>query len=84
MKLADRIRDHAIKNYIEPARKKQRSIVMISAREIHDGLKLTSRFPAVCSALDTDKFKEQARIIEQTREGPNQSSTVIWKFEILP
>lgn len=83
MSQAERIRDHVIQKYIEPARKSGRNTVKVTAKDVHTALGLNSRYPNVCNALDGDKFKARARIIIRTRSGPKQSSTVSWVYEIL-
>ena len=80
---ADRIRYYVLKNYIEPARQRGDSTVRVRASEVHAGLGLKGRFPSVCSALDGDKFLEQAKVTLVQRSGPLQSSTVEWVFNIM-
>ena len=80
MTLADNIRDYVILNIIEPARKDGKRMVTVNATDIHEALKLVSRYPAVCSALDANKFLEIAKITLINREGPKQSTTAKWTF----
>jgi 5-methylcytosine-specific restriction protein B len=82
MKQADQIHRYVLKTYIEPARQRGESSVRVRASEVHAGLGLKSRFPAVCSALDGNKFLEQAKVTLVQRSGPLQSSTVEWVFNI--
>ena len=82
MSLADQIRTHVIKAYVKPGRKAGNSTIKITAKEVHTDLGLKSRYPAVCSALDGDKFKDQADVMLRSRSGPQQSSTAAWIFEI--
>jgi len=83
MSLANQIRNHVIENVITPARQAGKATVTITAKDIHKELGLKRRYPAVCSALDGDIFKEQAGVIARSRSGPQQSSTVRWVFEII-
>jgi len=39
-----------------------------------------NRMPAICSALEAQKFQEQYRVILSSRSGPKQSSTAKWRF----
>ena len=80
MTTAEDIRRYAISQYILPARQRGQKTVTLTARAIHDGLSLDSRFPAVCDAIDGRKFAEAADIVLMSREGPPQSSTVTWHF----
>ena len=84
MRLADEIREFVKKNYIDPARKSGQQFVTVRASEIHEAMGLTERFPAVCSALDTDKFIDFASVVIHKRMGPPQSSSVVWTFDLLP
>ncbi|MDI6769432.1 MAG: hypothetical protein QMD04_07125 [Anaerolineales bacterium] len=82
MILADQIRQHVLKNYIELARKRGESTVRVRANDVHTALGLQHRFPAICSALDADNFLELARVTLVSRKGPKQSSTVEWVFAV--
>lgn len=82
MPQADKIRSYVLKNYIEPTRQRGESTVHVFASDVHAGLELESRFPAVCSALDADNFLEMARVTLVSRKGPKQSSTVEWVFAV--
>ena len=82
MTLADRIREHVLNQHIRPARTQGRATVTIRAAEVHAALGLEKRYPAVCGAVDTDKFLEMARVTLARRAGPRQSSTVEWVFAL--
>lgn len=56
MPAADEIRDYAYAHFIKPSRERSHSVVAIAARDIHDGLGLSSKFPNVCQALSGQKF----------------------------
>jgi len=84
MILADHIRNYVRRELIEPARLRGQSVIKFNAGEIHAALGLKNRLPAVCSALDAEKFLEYAGVILESRTGPHQGSTVEWVFEILP
>ncbi|MBA4044130.1 MAG: hypothetical protein C0471_06875 [Erythrobacter sp.] len=80
---ADRIRDYAESRYFAPARSAGQSIVEVSAREIHDGLRLRNAFPSVCQALSGRKIAEMCRVTLTRRIGPTNSSTTSYVYELL-
>lgn len=59
--LADRIRHFVYQQYIEPARGAGRMDIMVRTGDIHAGMRLVGRMPAVCSALGR-KFEAQYQI----------------------
>lgn len=80
MTQADRIRQFVLDYYIRPARERNQSTVKIVAGEVHSAMGLRDRMPAVCSALDADKFLSYARVTLVSRSGPEQGSTATWVF----
>jgi len=80
---ADRIRDYVESRFFGPARGTGRSVVEISAREIHDGLGLRNAFPSVCQALSGRKIAEMCRVNLTRRIGPTNSSTTAYVYELL-
>ena len=82
-KTADRIRDYAESRFFDPARDAGRSLVEISAREIHDALGLRNAFPSVCQALSGRKIAELCRVNLTRRVGPSNSSTTAYVYELL-
>jgi len=82
--LANKIRCYVNESFIEPARIAGNTSVTVTAGDVHKDLKLESRMPAVCAALDAAKFQEHSRVLLSKRSGPKQSSTVKWVFSIEP
>ena len=82
MSQADKIRAYANRTFIVPARKAGRTEVIVEAADVHKDLRLQSRMPAVCSALDARKFQEDYQVILSRRTGPLQGSTVRWTFSL--
>jgi hypothetical protein len=82
MILADRIRKYVLDQKIRPARELNQSTIKIVAGKIHSEMTLKNRMPAVCSALDADKFLDYARVKLINRSGPKQSSTATWVFSL--
>lgn len=82
MSTADEIRRFVIKTYIHPAHERAEKTVTFSAEDIHSAMGLKSRYPLVCSSIDTDKFLEIAYVTLIKRDGPKQSNTVRWTFSL--
>jgi hypothetical protein len=83
MTLADEIRAHASRRYIQPARRTAPpvpSTVTIVSGDIVRDLKLVRRGPAVCGALDSQKFQDEYNIKLVHRIGPLQGHTSTWQF----
>ena len=82
--LAEQIRSYANKAFIEPARRAGRTDAVIVAADVHRDLKFKDRMPAVCGALDAQKFQEDYRVILSSRSGPRQGATATWRFSLQP
>ena len=82
MTTAYEIRRFVMKTYIQPARTRSEKIVTFSAEDVHNAMGLKSRFPLVCSSIDTDKFLDFASATLIKRVGPKQSNTVQWTFSL--
>ena len=82
MTKSERIRQFAFENYIQPARSRGEKTAAFTSSDIHKGMGLTKRFPMVCSAIDAQKFQDHYAVILVKRDGPKQSSTVRWVFEV--
>jgi 5-methylcytosine-specific restriction protein B len=79
---ADDVREYALITHILPARKRGDKTVSFSSAGILHGMGLQERFPLICSAIDAEKFLTYANVALVKREGPRQSSTVRWVFEV--
>jgi 5-methylcytosine-specific restriction protein B len=82
MILADRVRQYVLDDIIQPARLKGLPTVRLRAGDVHQALGLQNRMPAVCGALDAEKFLSYAQVLLVSREGPLQGSTTTWVFEL--
>ena len=82
MATAEKVREYARVTFIEPARSRGEKTVTFTSSDIHKGMGLKSRFPLVCSAIDAGKFQDYASVILVRRDGPRQSSTVQWVFDL--
>lgn len=80
--LADEIRDFVFRTYIEPTRKRGERTVRVRAGDVHEGMGLSDRMPAVCGAIGTRKFEKKYRVRLAGREGPTQGADVYFTFEV--
>ena len=81
---AERIREHARAEYIEPARRRRDSIVRIVAGDVHKALGLNGRVPAVCQALKSHKFLDENHLVLEKWDGPpsGMSTTVTFTYRL--
>ncbi len=75
MSFADDVRAYAFEHYVKLARQRGEHTVTIRARDVHDGLHYSSRFPLVCTALASLKFQNEYGLTLVKIDGPVQSST---------
>ena len=77
---ADTVRDHVLKNYIEPARNAKAASVKVRAGDVHRALNDRARLPLVCSALTAISFRRahNSRLLKV--EGPGKSTTTTFTF----
>ncbi|WP_222428300.1 AAA family ATPase [Sphingomonas suaedae] len=79
---ADRVRDHALKTYIEPARARGDDRVSIRCGDVHSALGLSAAHANVCQALRGQKFQKMAGTGVPTYTGPDNSSTTTFTYEL--
>lgn len=79
---ADRVRQLALSDFIEPAREAGRKTVTIVARDIHDRLGLSAAHANVCQALAGRKFQDLANLAAPKMEGPMASSTTAFTYDL--
>ena len=82
MSQADKIREFAFREYIDPARKAGLREVILRAGDIHHKMGLTARLPAICGALGTKKFEKEFRLILIKREGTTNGANVYFSYLI--
>lgn len=82
MATANEVREYVFKEFIGPARRQGKRTVSFTSSDVHKGMNLRQRYPLVCSAIDTDKFLDFARVTLVKRDGPKQSSTAKWIFSL--
>jgi len=67
---AEAIRMYALREYIEPARKKGERRARIIAGDVHRGMRLRNRVPNVCSVLGSRTFLEKNGLVIEEVSGP--------------
>lgn len=82
MSTADAIREFAYRQFVQPARQSKHSSVSIAARDVHEGLGLSSAFPNVCQTLKGSKFLELHGLSDPVVIGPDPSSTTIFVYRL--
>ena len=80
--VADSIRGHVLKHYIEPARKRGDRTVSVTAGQIHSEMHMKNRLPAVCSAIGSLKFEDECRVKVRPVAVPLNSSTTESTIEV--
>lgn len=82
MSQADSIRDFVKENFISPAKAQGKKTVIIRAGDVHDAMSLKQRYPAVCSAIGSNKFEQLCNIKRLRIEGPTNGANTIYEFLI--
>ena len=86
MRLADEIRNHVRRKYIEPARRRGDSTVEVLSGRVLEELRLSNgQAPSVCGALKAPKFRSDNRLVLEKLDGPpkKMSTTVVFTFRLL-
>lgn len=79
---AGRIRQYALKHFVEPARERGAASVTIRAGDLHNALGLSNAHANVCQALRGRLFRNLAGVGEPTVTGPENSSTTTFVFNL--
>ncbi len=79
---ADRIRQHVLEHYIEPAREAERETVDVLVRDVNTALGLNQGWPNICQALTGSIFCEMADVSPPKRTGAEKSSATIFHFDL--
>jgi hypothetical protein len=82
MTLAERIRRFAFENYLAPMRDRPNAEIRIRAGDVHKGMGLGGRMPAVCGALDATIFRREYGLELVRRTGPAQGANVEFVFRL--
>jgi hypothetical protein len=83
MKNADKIRSYGEEKYVLPARQQKLSRFSIRVGDVARDLKMNSRAPAVCSALQTREFLRSngLKLVDMSGPKSGQSTTVVYTYE---
>ena len=79
---ADRIRQHVLEHYVEPAREEGRGQAEVLVRDVNTALGLNEAWPNICHALAGRKFEDLAQIPPPERIGADQSSATVFRFDL--
>lgn len=83
MTIADDVRSHCLREYVERARDAGAYTVTIRAGDVHDALALSGRQPAVCAALGSDTFERFANVRRIAVEGPVNGASTLFVYLLL-
>jgi hypothetical protein len=83
---ADRIRELARLEYIEPAEARQESTIRIVAGDVQKAAGLSNRAALVCQTLRSRKFLNENHLVLEKWDGPPSgiSKTVVFTYRLLP
>ncbi len=79
----DRVRMCALNYFIEPARERGEHQAWIRAGQLGDELLLGERISFVCQTISSKEFQELARVAPPARDGPDESKTTVFTFDLL-
>jgi hypothetical protein len=79
---SDEVRKYAYENYIRPAQERGERVVGIRAGDVHTALRFKNRLPLICTALGAMKFRQKYGLVLRGIEGPGQSTTTTFVFEL--
>src|SRR5271157_4319983 len=84
IRYADQVREHARREYIEPARRRGDSTVRIVAGDVQKAVRLVNRTALVCQALKSHKFIEENHLALEKWDGPpsGMSTTVTFTYRL--
>jgi len=80
--LADDVRKYACDHYVCPARSAGHKIVQIRVGDVHKGLGYKNRLPLVAASLTALKFTTPNKLKLIRTDGPGQSTTTTFVFEL--
>lgn len=80
MSIADRIREHVLRNYAEPAKESGDREFTVRAGDVHRGMGLKNSMPNVCSAIGSSKFLAMTGVTLKERTGPRAGANVFFRF----
>lgn len=81
---ADRIRQHALDAYIDPARERDEDHVDMVVKIVNDELGLDQAWPNICQALRGAKLHHMADVPPPQSFGADKSSATRFRFDLVP
>ncbi len=78
---ANRIRQHVLEQYIEPAREEGKPYADVLVRDVNKALSLNDAWPNICQALAGKIFQDLAQVSVPEQFGADQSSATVFRFE---
>lgn len=78
----DRIRQHVLEQYIEPAREENVMQVDVLVSDVNAALDLNAAWPNICQALAGKMFQDLANVSPPERLGADQSSATVFRFQL--
>lgn len=82
MSLADEIREYCKETYVDPAINKGEKTIVIRSGDVHKALNYKNRYPLVCSAIGSNRFKIMCNIERKSVDGPLNGVNTIFTFEL--
>ena len=79
---AERIRQHVLEHYIEPAQEAGRGQAEVLVRDVNNALGLIDAWPNICQAIAGRKFRELAQVGRPERIGAGQSPATVFRFDL--
>jgi len=80
---SDKVRRFVMEQYVRPARSRGARSFTVVAGDVHRTLGFRNRVPLVCTALKSNKFLKENRVLLKQIEGPPSglSTTVVLTYE---
>lgn len=85
MSLSEKIANHVLTHYVEPARRNGQTTIEVQAGKVHRELGWKNRVASVCTTLESQKFQKENHLFLLHTSGPasGRSTTVSFAFGVL-
>ena len=77
---SDLVRAYAVRVYVKPARARKQKKFSVRSGDVHAALGFDNRFPLVCGALGTQKFRRENGLKLLLLDGPTQGANTVLTF----
>jgi hypothetical protein len=83
--LSEKIAEHVITHYVEPARRTGQTMIEVQAGKVHRDLGWKNRVASVCTTLESQKFLKENHLFLLHVSGPasGRSTTVSFAYGVL-